>query len=123
MKTSVLRKNGDIIVGTIEVADRWYQRMRGLLGRSQLESDRGMHITPCNGIHTFFMKFPLDLIFLNRSLEVVKIEKNVAPGRTVAGGVGAWSFLELAGGTLTIGELTVGDKITLETLMRNVRES
>lgn len=123
MKTSVLRKNGDIIVGTIEVADRWYQRMRGLLGRSQLESDRGMHITPCNGIHTFFMKFPLDLIFLNRSLEVVKIEKNVVPGRTVAGGVGAWSVVELAGGTLTNGELTVGDKVTLETSVRSVKQS
>ena len=92
--------------------------MRGLLGRSQLENDRGMHIIPCNGIHTFFMKFPLDLIFLNRSFEVVKIEKNVGPGRTVAGGVGAWSVVELAAGTLINGTLTVGDKVTLETSAR-----
>jgi uncharacterized membrane protein (UPF0127 family) len=118
MKTSVLRKNGDILVPTIEVAEHWHQRMRGLLGRTKIDDDSGMHIVPCNGIHTFFMKFPLDLVFLNRSLEVVKIERDVKPWRTVAGGRGAWSVVELAAGSMN-GQLSVGDKITFETSARN----
>jgi uncharacterized protein len=56
------------------------ERMRGLLGRKELDSSEGLLIEPCKQIHTLFMKFPIDALFLNKQNEIVAIE-NLGPWR------------------------------------------
>ena len=80
-----------------EVAESVLERMRGLIGRDGLESGRGMLITKCNCIHTFFMRFPIDATFLDSLGNVVKTVRNIRPWRPwVWGGWRARSVLETA---------------------------
>lgn len=71
--------------------------MRGLLGRGSLPGGEGILLRPAASIHTFFMRFPIDAVFLDRDLVVVGIERNLKPWRA-AGRKGARSVLELAAG-------------------------
>ena len=78
-----------------EVAESAFERMRGLIGRDRLERGRGMLITKCNCIHTFFMRFPIDATFLDGRGEVVKTVRGIRPWRLwVWGGWRARSVLE-----------------------------
>ena len=78
-----------------EVAESAFERMRGLIGRDGLGSGKGMLITKCNCIHTFFMRFPIDATFLGRKGEVVKVVRNIRPWRPLVwGGWRAASVLE-----------------------------
>ena len=80
-----------------EVAESAFERMRGLIGRDRLERSRGMLITKCNCIHTFFMRFPIDATFLDGQGRIVKTVKGVRPWRPwVWGGWRARSVLETA---------------------------
>ena len=80
-----------------EVAERFTERLRGLIGRNGLESGKGMLIVRCNCIHTFFMRFPIDATFLDRNGEVVRTVRNIRPWRPwVWGGWRAKSVLETA---------------------------
>ena len=78
-----------------EVAERFTERLRGLIGRDGLERGKGMLIVRCNCIHTFFMRFPIDATFLDRQGNVVKVVRNIRPWRPwVWGGWRAKSVLE-----------------------------
>ena len=78
-----------------EVAESAFERMRGLIGRDRLERGRGMLITKCNCIHTFFMRFPIDATFLDGQGRIVKTVKGIRPWRPwVWGGWRARSVLE-----------------------------
>ena len=80
-----------------EVAERFTERLRGLIGRDGLECGKGMLIVRCNCIHTFFMRFPIDATFLDRQGNVVKVVRNIRPWRPwVWGGWRAASVLETA---------------------------
>ena len=80
-----------------EVAESAFERMRGLIGRSGLEFGKGMLITKCNCIHTFFMGFPIDATFLDRKGDVVKTVRGIRPWRPwIWGGWRAASVLETA---------------------------
>ena len=71
--------------------------MRGLLGRDGLAQGEGLLIKPCGSVHTFFMRFPIDVVFCDRELSVVAVRPEVPPWRT-AGARGAKVALELAAG-------------------------
>ena len=78
-----------------EVAETFAERLRGLIGRDGLAPGEGLLITRCNCIHTFFMRFPIDVAFLDRRGAVVKTVRNVRPWRLfVWGGFRAVSALE-----------------------------
>ena len=78
------------------VARSFFERAKGLLGRSGLEKGTGMLILKCNCIHTCFMRFPIDAIFLDGSGNVVKEVRGIRPWRLcVWGGWRAKSVLEL----------------------------
>ena len=80
-----------------EIAETFFQRARGLIGRHGLAPHCGLLITRCNCIHTFFMRFPIDVVFLDRKGQVVKTVRNVRPWRLfVWGGWRAVSALELS---------------------------
>jgi uncharacterized protein len=74
-------------------------RGMGLMLRRELRAGAGMWITPCNGIHMFFMRFPIDAVFLDRRLRVVRICAGLRPWRVVPLVWRAHSVLELPAGT------------------------
>ncbi len=75
-------------------------RMKGLLGKKKLDAGKGLLIRPCNSIHTFCMKFPIDVIFLDKENRVVALYKNFPKNRLTSIFRKAASVLELPAGTL-----------------------
>ena len=102
------------IIANLEVANTLWSRTRGLLGRSHLPQDRALWILRCNSVHTFFMKFPIDLVFLNRKMEVAKTFKGVKPGRFIWPVWRASSVIELSAGFLEKHPLQVGEKLHVD---------
>ena len=86
--------------------------MRGLLGRSGLESGEGLLLRPASSVHTFFMRFAIDVVFLGRDGEVLKVAKRVPPWRTAAAR-GAKAVVELAAGEAGRRGIRVGERLTL----------
>jgi len=88
---------GAVVCERCVVADRPLSRMRGLLGRSALGRDEGILLRPCSSIHTFFMRFPIDVVFCDRDLRVLAVAADVGPWR-VRAKRGARVAVELAAG-------------------------
>ena len=88
---------GRVVCEQCVVASRPLERMRGLLGRTALEPGAGLLITRSSSIHTFFMAFPIDAVFLDRDLRVRSIVPDVKPFRIVWR-PGSRSVLELGAG-------------------------
>ena len=84
--------------------------MKGLLGRRELPRDESLLIRPAPSIHTFFMRFPIDAVFLSRDGEVLKVAANVKPWR-MSSCRRAYAVLELAAGEAARREIAVGDRI------------
>lgn len=74
------------------------ERMRGLLLRPPLKAHQGLLITPCNSVHTFFMQYPLDLVYIDKTLQIIKIVHDIRPWR-MSMAPAAWGVLELLGGS------------------------
>lgn len=82
---------------TVEVADTFWKRFLGLMGRKSLEQDKALLITPCNSIHTFFMRFRMTAVFVDKELKsVVKVVPDM-PAWRMAFAPKAYSVFELAG--------------------------
>ncbi len=95
---SISADDDTILVESVEWTESFPERSRGLLGRKALEPGRGMVIAPCSSVHTWFMRFALDLIFFSRDLRIVKTSVNVQPWRVVPGGWSSWGVLEVQTG-------------------------
>lgn len=111
MSTVTLRReNGEVVVDQCVVADSPGSRLRGLLGRSELRPGEGLLLRPASAIHTCFMRFPIDAVFLDRELRVVGISEDVRPWRA-ASRRGARIVLELPAGEAGRRGLGVGDRL------------
>ena len=104
------REDGRIVCERCVVADRAHRRFRGLLGRRRLTPGQGMVLRPAFAIHTHFMHFPIDVVFLDSDQVVVAIERNLRPWRT-ASFRGAREVVELAAGECDRRGLEVGDRV------------
>ena len=107
---NVTRGGEDVCVG--EMADRPVKRMRGLIGRRGLEEGHGLLLRPAPGIHTAFMRFPIDALFLDRHLTVVDVVTQMGPWR-VAKSYRARAVLELSAGECERRGVQVGDRLEL----------
>jgi uncharacterized protein len=83
-------------------------RRRGLLGRLGLDAEEAIVIAPCNAVHTFGMRFPIDVIYARRDGHVVKIRESVPP-RRVSAALSAFAVIEMAAGTVARTGVKVGD--------------
>lgn len=108
-----LIKDDEVLINLIETAFSLGARMRGLLGRKMLGHGVALYIKPCGSIHTFWMKFLLDVIFLDRDMRVVCINRDIPPFRMVIGGKHAASVIELESGWFDWGKLNVGDMVNI----------
>ncbi len=93
------------------VADSLLKRMKGLLGKSKMEGGESLWIKPCMSIHTFFMKFPIDALFLDRKNKVIAAIENLQPNRITRLYPKAVSVFELPAGTIEKTSTAVGDII------------
>ncbi len=104
------REDGRVVCESVRVADTTLRRLRGLLGRGSLPPDQGMLLRPAWSIHTWFMRFPIDVVFLDPEQVVVKIERDVSPFKT-ATCRGAREVIELASGECARRGLELGDRV------------
>lgn len=101
---------GTVAAGHADAATSPWSRFWGLMGRRRPADARGLHIAPCSSIHTAFMRFDMDAVFLDRQNRVTRIVKRMRPFR-VAFGHGAHSVLEFAGGWTDVAEINEGDQL------------
>ncbi|HZE74620.1 MAG TPA: DUF192 domain-containing protein [Gemmatimonadales bacterium] len=95
----------------IAVADRWWPRFKGLLGRPGLKAGEGLLLRPCRAVHMMGMRFPLDVAFVDRHGVVVAAYPNLRPGARTRWHRRAESALELPAGTLAASGTQEGDQI------------
>jgi uncharacterized protein len=100
------------VATTLEPALDSASRRRGLLGRDGLPEGAALIIAPSNSVHTFFMRFPIDLIFAARDGCVLKIRHGV-PAKRVSGALRAFAVIEMAAGSLDQAGLRVGDRLAV----------
>lgn len=105
--------SGTILADRLEFARTPFERMRGLLGRQGLPPGGGMMIERCSSIHTFFMRFPLDVIFLDSEMVVRKVVRRLKPWR-LAGSVGARHVVELPAGATDRAPVAPGEALRIE---------
>src|ERR1700694_5570262 len=105
--------SGRVVVGNLELADSAWSRIVGLMGRPALERGRGLWLEPCNSIHMFFMRFPIDVLFLDRQRRGKKVVLGLKPWRISPIVFGARTVVELPAGTLSDLSL-VGALLVLE---------
>ena len=104
--------NGEVLLSRLRLATGMFQRMKGLLGARSLDADEGLWIQPCGSVHTFFMRFPIDVAFLDAGGAVVKTVSRLRPFRVASGGRRARSALELAPGALARLGVDVGQTLS-----------
>src|SRR3984893_15198315 len=108
-RLKIFNRTRQTVLGTsVELADHGATRRKGLLGRSGLASGEGIWIVPCESVHTFWMKFPIDLVYLDRDKKVKKVRSDVAPWR-ISSCLSAHSVLELGSGSIQKTRTKPGD--------------
>ena len=106
--------SGRVLASRLEVPRTFLGRGMGLMFRRTLAEGAGMWISPCNGIHTFFMRFPIDAVFLDRRQRVVRAYSSLGRWRVVPLVFGARTVVELPAGTVAPLALTRGDQLTVQ---------
>ena len=104
-----------VLAEAADVADTSAKRRTGLLKHSRLEPGDGLWIRPCESVHTFFMKFPIDLVYLDKRLTVRKV-RHAVPAWRLSACLTAHSVLELPAGTVRQTGTAVGDVLAMEKL-------
>ena len=110
----VNRRNGAVVAERVERAARLWERMRGLLGRTELRAGDALAIEPCTSIHTFFMAFAIDAAFLYRNGKVIRAIPALRPFRLTRFYPSATQVVELPAGTLARTETREGDSLSFE---------
>lgn len=110
LTTLTIERTGEPLATTLDIAMDSRSRKKGLLGRDSLDPGHAFVIAPCQGIHTFGMRFPIDVVAVTRDGTVVKTRANVRPNRIVM----AWSafaIIELRADSLRASDLLIGDQL------------
>jgi uncharacterized membrane protein (UPF0127 family) len=99
----------------LRLAATHWSRFRGLMATdaARFPAGQGLWIVPCHGVHTFAMRFPIDVLYLDGDKVVVHIEENLKPWRMAPVRMRAASVLELPGHTLTSTQTAIGDEIEI----------
>jgi uncharacterized membrane protein (UPF0127 family) len=106
------REQGGVVCARCRLADRPWTRLRGLIGRRGLGADEGLVLRPVGSIHTLFMRFAIDVVFLDRDYVVVKVVHDLRPWRFAAARR-AKVVLELPGGAASRKGLKVGERLVI----------
>lgn len=106
-------ESSHVIVPRLEIADSFWRKTVGLLGRRSLDADSGLWFEPCNGIHTIGMRFPIDVVFLDKNGAIMRLASNVRPWRICGPVRGAKVVIELPKGAIASQGLQCGQRVML----------
>ena len=95
---------------TVETAFDSAARKKGLLGRDSLDENTALVIAPCSAVHTFAMRFPIDVMFASRDGRILKLRHDVKASR-ITGAIRAFAVVEMAAGTLERAGVRIGDRL------------
>ena len=107
------QNKGTLLADRAGIANTSAKRRTGLLKHASLERGDGLWIAPCEGVHTFGMKFPIDVLFLNKKKQVLKIRPDMVKGR-ISFSLRAHSVLELPAGMAAETGTTAGDQLEFQ---------
>lgn len=116
MKFVAMKKNDIVLFENIGVADSFITRFMGLMFRRSLSENSGLHIIPCNQIHMFNMKFPIDVLYLDTNNKIVRIDRAVQPWKVCKSEKKARSVVEINSGAAASKALDIGDEIVFEAI-------
>jgi hypothetical protein len=104
----------DAVIGeSVQVADTFWTRLIGLMGRKSLAHGSGMLLNPCSSIHTCWMRIPIDVLYLDGNMRVLALNTNLKPWRIGTIRMRTQKVLELPVGTIALHEIKVGDRLSL----------
>lgn len=111
MTALMSKTTNQTLIPQLKVADTFWTRGKGLLGREALPNSEALWIHHCNSIHTFFMKFSIDCVFVDKNLKVKALYQDVRPWRLVPPVWGAASVIEMSSGSISRLKVSVGDQL------------
>lgn len=101
----------ELLIAQLNVAENIWARGKGLLGQKNISDNEALWIKPCNNIHTFFMKFAIDCIFVDKKLEIKNLATDVQPFRFVGPFWRTHSVFEVRSGFIEFKKLKIGDHL------------
>jgi uncharacterized protein len=113
MKQVTIQRQQDnaTIAHCVGLANTYFSRLAGLMGKPGLPQGHGLWITPCNSVHSCFMRFLFDAVFVNAQGQVVHMVQSMPPWQATPLIKGAKAVLELPEGTIALHQLQVGDTL------------
>lgn len=97
-KVAIKNNQGEILVKQCRLADRFFSRLIGLLGQKGLSAGTGLILLPCDMVHTLGMRFPIDVVFVDRNGLVLATRAGLKPNRIAPRVAGAYAVIELPAG-------------------------
>lgn len=110
-KVQLLTASGKVLADQCMLANTFFSRLKGLLGKKGLSSSEALLLIPCDMVHTLGMRFPIDLIFVDKQGEILKIENDLKPNRLAARVRNSHCVVEMAAGMAKELGLVPGDTL------------
>jgi uncharacterized protein len=103
--------NGKLIAGQVEAASTFLRRFRGLMLTRELPQQCALHIRPCRSVHTYFMRYPIDVLYLDEAGHVVGTDERLAPGKIGSRVPRTRSVVELPAGRIRETDTRIGQTV------------
>ncbi|MDD3307392.1 MAG: DUF192 domain-containing protein [Acetobacterium sp.] len=113
MNNCIILKNGKVLLSEVKVADRFLTRLVGLLRTAGLAENQGLLLKKCNQVHTFGMKFPIDVIFLSKDGDILHMQQEMKPGKVSPHIKKAYWALELKSGSCLQYQLEINQRLVV----------
>jgi len=107
----VSKTSNTVVSENIMVADTFFKRLKGLMFTKELRLQEALHIIPCNEIHTFFMNYSIDVLYLDKDMNIVHIDEDMVPGKIGKHIKNAISVVELPEGRIKAAGLEIGQTV------------
>ncbi|WP_246943550.1 DUF192 domain-containing protein [Bacillus pinisoli] len=108
------QSNNEELAAEVGRAYSFFKRLQGLMFSKELPQGCGLHLKPCQSIHTYFMNYPIDVVFVNQQLEVVGIVESISPSKATKVYRSAKSVFELPAGTVSRTNTNIGDVLVIK---------
>ncbi|WP_246001146.1 DUF192 domain-containing protein [Oceanobacillus piezotolerans] len=106
-------ETNEVIAEHVKGAYTFWSRFKGLMLTESMPENAALHISPCTAIHTFFMKYSIDILYLDKEKKIVGIEKDLEPGKVGKKWMNAKSVIELPAGTMDKTSTVMGQRVVL----------
>ncbi|WP_461205473.1 DUF192 domain-containing protein [Clostridium sp. DL1XJH146] len=107
------KTNGTIVVSNVVEANTFFKRLKGLMFTKELSPQTAMYIHPCNGVHTYFMNYAIDVLYLDINNQIISIDKNMKPYKLGKPHQNAVAVIELSNGMIEKSQLRIGQVLEL----------